>query len=80
MEHDLFRVEIGPTDPPANEALFDAVRTLGYAPSIVDGSGFHAAVEPTPPTGEPPERIKKALEQAKTGSRKGVLVHLMGDG
>ena len=74
LGRDLFRI-LGEAP---RESVFAAIRGLGYAPSLAHPAAFRATPEPTHPSGEPPDLVRKACERARD-ENKLVLVDCMGD-
>lgn len=74
LERDLFRLR----GTAAREAVFAAIRNLGYVPSLADPAGFRETPEPKHPTGDAPELVRKACERARAEKRL-VLIDCMGD-
>jgi len=74
LDRDLFRV----TGAATRESVFAAIRDLSYVPGVADPAAFRETREPTHPTGEAPELVRKACERARA-EKKLVLIDCMGD-
>ena len=79
LRQDLFRVTLADTNAPTKDDLFKAMLDLTYTPTLENGSTFAAAPEVSPPAEGIPPLIQKALNQAKTESKRFVLVEGTGD-
>lgn len=75
----LFRVTPADGAAPSQEALFSAIRKLGYKPGLAEVSAFRSTPEPVHPARDVPDAVQKALDRAKPGGKKFVLVDCMGD-
>lgn len=74
LERGLFRVTGGDRD-----AMFAEIRRLGYEPSSGDPRAFRPTGTATHPLGEPPERVRRALEQARSAGKRFVIVDCAAD-
>lgn len=79
LAHDLFRVTLAEGPVPSQDALFGAIRELGYTPSVADTSTFRSTPEPVHPAVGLPGLVRRALDRAKSEGKKFVLVDCMGD-
>ncbi|MCI0656595.1 MAG: heavy-metal-associated domain-containing protein [Acidobacteria bacterium] len=79
LARDLFRVTPADGAAPSQEALFSAIRKLGYKPGLAEVSAFRSTPEPVHPARDVPDAVQKALDRAKPGGKKFVLVDCMGD-
>jgi copper chaperone CopZ len=63
--HDLFRITYAAGSTADTQAALNAVKDLGYTPSIVKADQFHASAAKKHPAGGIPPFIQKALDRAK---------------
>ncbi len=79
LSRDLFQVTQVEGSAPSLEALFGAVRELGYTPNLVDASTFRPTADAVNAAARMPELVRKALDRAKTDGKRFLLVDCMGD-
>lgn len=65
VEHDLFRLTYAAGSKAEPQAAFQAIKDLGYTPSIAEAERFQATPTKTHPTGGIPAFIQRALDRAR---------------
>ena len=79
LQQDLFRITLADENAPTKGDLFKTIRDLTYTPTLEIGTTFSVAPKGILLKGNIPPVIQKALEQARTESKRFVLLKGTGD-